>query len=360
MMARLFRHHGRRRKAFTLVELLVVLALLAIVAALVIPTLTWGVAVARREKCKANLARLAQAFQAYRAAVQMHTRLPFSVSDQWPLHLISYLGADAYALRCDEDHEAVPYFQTIQLRREKLVPWNHPEWDLHLFTTQPVWEQCALSEWTGQLPGVWKVNEAQYQDLALQESLNITSMLPKYEPGENPDVYYYLVEDLRYGDPWGESYATGDLDYEDVVVRVEETANGTRKLDLTIGHTGYAFGIISPFEERRDLHGSGSQFSFEFEGLGAQSYGMNWHADNFRTDYHKILALDYDEDVVYTGTDESAERWEVHKAPRHLGKCNIVYDGGAVETRSLDEIDPTVPANREEFWNPPDVVEDDG
>jgi len=272
---------------------------------------------------------------------------------------MSYLGADTYALRCDEDHEAVPYFQNIQLKREAYGPWGQPEWDLHLFTTQPVWEQCALSEWTGQLPGVWKVNEEQYQDLVIQEQLNITSMLPQYEPGEDPDVYYYLVEDLRYGDPNGDSYATGDCDYEDVVVRVEETAHGTMKMDFTLGYTIYSFKIISPFEEQGNLHGSGAQFSFEFEGLGAQSYGMSWHADNFRTDYQTILALDYDEDVVYTGTAESAEWWEAYKAPRHLGKCNIVYDGGAVETRSLDEIDPTVPANREKFWNPPDVVEDD-
>ena len=54
-----------KRRAFTLVELLVVIALLAILAALVLPALTGGEAQARRIKCTSNLRQLGLAAQMY-------------------------------------------------------------------------------------------------------------------------------------------------------------------------------------------------------------------------------------------------------------------------------------------------------
>jgi len=351
----------RSSAAFTLTEVLIVLAIIALLGAILIPTASRTAALARRTVCQSNLSSLATAFQTHRADMKMGTADAFAVADQWPLHLFPYLGKDAYALRCVEDIHPKPYYPEIELVREAYPSWGQPVWDLGLFTTPPIWDEHDLSEYAGEnQPGVWRLSEEQFNGIPFSEGHNIVPYLDRYEPGSNPNVYYYVVEDLRTGDPNGPSWATGDRDYEDVIIRVEENpARGTISMDVSFGHTIYSFGLISPTgEEYRNLHGAGVARHFEFFMLGAQSYGMSWHADNIHRGMNVILAMDFDDDVIYAGSQANQTHWEEYKAPRHLGKANVVFATGSVTAMDLDEVSPTDYEARKKYWNPPDFQEE--
>ena len=343
----------RRAKAFTLTELLIVLAVLSLLLAIVVPSAQRAAAIARRAQCQANLRHLAEAFQAYRTDLTMGAAKQFTIADQWPRHLSPYLDNNARSLLCLEDRSPEGVFEEFQIIRQPI--YSQPAWDLGLFTTTPVWEEYNMWELEENPPGIWRLNESQYNSIALAEGKYVVNDLPKYEPGKDPDVYYYLVEDLRYGDPNGKSWATGDRDYEDIVIRVEETQSGKVIFDMQFGATMYNFDLITEDETFTSIKGANRHF--EFDGLVKYSYGLNWHADTVPHGQRIVLGLDYDRDVIYVGTNYTDEHWDQFKAPRHLGKCNVVYTSGEVMALTPEEIDPTVQAKRIAHWNLPGMTD---
>ncbi len=62
------------RRAFTLVELLIVIAIVAVLIALILPTLSLARRSARETKCRANLESIAQLCDLYRDAWKMYPR----------------------------------------------------------------------------------------------------------------------------------------------------------------------------------------------------------------------------------------------------------------------------------------------
>ena len=340
-------------RGFTLVELLIVLAVVSLLMTVIVPSLTRAAAIARRTHCQANLKHLGEAFLAHRSAMALGTDDQFTIADQWPVHLFPYLDSNERALLCMEDYSPESAFENFQIMRQAIG--GAPDWDLGLFTTEPVWEQYNMWELDENPPGIWRLNESQYESIVLAESKYIVNDLPKYEPGKDPDVYYYLVEDLRYGDPNGESWATGDRDYEDIVIRVEEHQSGKVTFDMEFGYTMYNFDLITQDETHTSIKGASRHF--EFDGVVRYSYGLNWHADTVLHGQRIVLGLDYDMDVVYVGTDYTDEHWDQFKAPRHLGKCNVVYTSGEVMALAPEEIDPTDQARRIAHWNLPGMAD---
>ena len=59
------RHRNRRREAFTLIELLIVLGIIAVLAAILVPSLSKARDQARIVKCQANLRSAGQGVQAF-------------------------------------------------------------------------------------------------------------------------------------------------------------------------------------------------------------------------------------------------------------------------------------------------------
>ena len=340
-----------RRHAFTLTELLIVMAIVAALATLIVPTLSRAAAMSRSLLCQANLRHLAEAFQTHRSAMTMDLAEAYSVADQCPLHLRSYLSNHSLALLCPEELDPEPYFENVDLFATSDNRWN--SWDLHLFDTTPVWEEMAASEISpGTVPGVWKVNEEVFEQLQLSERHNIVDELPRYEPGEEPGVYYYLVEDQRHG-PEGQ-YAGDDMDFEDIIFRIEETYSGTRTISVySSGSTYCNFDLMSTLTEY--LNVKGTDIAMECPGFAGQSYGMNWHADNTRQDYRMALAVDYGIDVVFVGADVLDDEWPRFQMPRHLGKMNVAFTDSSVQAMRAAEIDPTVPGLRRQHWNPPGI-----
>ena len=84
--ARAFAAPARRRRAFSLVELLVVIAIIAVLVALIVPSLRNAKELARRVRCLANLEQLDKAWRAYAAGHRGDLLPAFTGTGEWVLN----------------------------------------------------------------------------------------------------------------------------------------------------------------------------------------------------------------------------------------------------------------------------------
>jgi len=204
------------------------------------------------------------------------------------------------------------------------------------------------------VPGLWKLNQQEYDALRAQglprEGHNISDILPRYVPGDNPREYWFIMEDLRSDEVW----ATGDRDYDDLIIHVTQGATGSVDLMCYRGYTIFTFDLIGPDGTTYYDAGGAIQGPLHFEGVGSLSYGMSWRVERMASSTKKILVVDYEAEICYVGADapQLGEGWAVEKAPRHLGEVNVLYGSGAVVTLDDDEIDPDIDANDARYWDP--------
>ena len=62
-----------------------------------------------------------------------------------------------------------------------------------------------------------------------------------------------------------------------------------------------------------------------------------------------IVVLDYDRLVANNGEDVGAK---VRESARHLGCLNVLFAGGSVETRTVNDLDPQFSKASAERWTP--------
>ena len=79
MLAPRFAFHNRRRRGFTMIELLVVIVIIAILLALLLPAVVSGLEAARRTRCRNNLHQIGIAFHNYNG---VHGTLPIGARKQ--------------------------------------------------------------------------------------------------------------------------------------------------------------------------------------------------------------------------------------------------------------------------------------
>jgi prepilin-type processing-associated H-X9-DG protein len=98
---------GARSGAFTLVELLAVVAVIALLTALLLPALARAKASARSAACKSNLRQLGIALIIYThnnahypARDYLDTSISQLITYGWPAHLLAYMSSNTTVFRC--------------------------------------------------------------------------------------------------------------------------------------------------------------------------------------------------------------------------------------------------------------------
>jgi len=361
------------RKAFTLVELLIVMAILAVVAVLAVPTASRVWAVTRRQLCRENLRQLGTAYfirkgldaqrglsdEGANVFQSRVTAQPIGADavvysdvfglDNWGQVLRASMGLSGRALQCPSmvpiGSEAVRHgvFPDIRLRVWGSGGAECSDYEIYVTGAFSYWDYGPASRWEDQ-PGIWKMNAAPLAE-DYPEWRDNTDRLPEYVSSEDPDTWWYLLETARYGDDY---HAGGDLDYNDVVLKVTETADqliiepfqlygwAGQTYNLVCADTGQVFGDTT-HSVGRDEEALGP---FAFNKM-AVSYGLNSRAMIFGGGAHRVLMLDYKHRACHVGPDtRDPDAWDTLQAPRHLGEANVLFSDGAVDSHRPEEIDP--------------------
>ena len=328
--------HSKRHNApgFTLVELLVVMALIALLAMLTVPTLSGIYRVAHRTTCANNLKRIGQAVTLLSGSgpggqeVRLRT-------ERWQLQLGRYIGEGGVFICPAGDGEE----QAIE---------NIPLTDLTCIHVTSTGYDLEFIEG----PYVAKLSDEQFQ--AVDFVLGVRYDAPAYNPGVDPRMYWYILEDVPF--------EGGDHDF-DIGVRVLENGDGTLTLSVKqITFASYDFNLVDKLDDRKilvrkhQMDGTPGNEVVVGEASGMASYGMNAEFNSTSNDGEKIMVLDYPWFLARSDHDWSSDRLagNIPGIPifaRHYGKINVLFTDGSVRLRRPDEVNPADPAIQRTLWN---------
>ncbi len=329
---------ARNRSAFTLAELLVVMAILSLLVAIALPAFGRGVLVMRRVRCAGNLRHIAAAY----TARQAEQHLAHMGANMWAGSLLPYLGDNADVLLCPSDADPHRGYEDVKL---DVMPRDgagegHYQHVKDIFSTYPYWLEGDCPD-PG--PGIWKLNDEDYATfIAHGDQAYAPSLLHRYVPGNDPHVYWFVFEEGG-----GVGSAGSDFDYDDFQMRVTELPDG--RLEVTCIKQWYwvdwAFifpdGARIPTSPGASLGAGAYTGPFYFESTTTLSYGMNWQGPMIGSAEPKIIFVDYEQEICFVGGMGSmVDIWEEVIAPRHMGRVNIALADGSVINVNPDEINP--------------------
>jgi len=323
-----------RHKAFSLVELLVVIVILGLLVALLVPSLRGVWKRYNMTRCQTNLFHIYQAFR-LRAADEAvdPNKVAFQVT-AWPGVFLPYLENDVSQFKCPEIEGSLP---TII-----------PEPNLHFYYPGKPWT-TNLAEG----PYVLKLSQTQYDDLKSQGYIVERKTVPQalrvaYVPDSNPNLYWYCSED------WHEPQT--DYDFEDIRVKVVNDGKGKVTMEFFKG-VGYTAHIYN--EEGKDLLGKPvtTGATYTYEANAEASYGMNMNARTVGGAGGKILVMDYLLLVASTTDNWKDLFFDPAKSgvplfARHFGMANILFSDGSVHPERPDAIDPITATVAKQWWEP--------
>ena len=327
------------RKGFTLAELMVVVSIIALLGAILLPTLSSVFQTARTTVCANNLNRIGQCVQ-NRAADGQSWNLSY-LAEAWVSTVNTYAGGR----ECLQCPEAELLGQTLQ-------------------EGNPIEDQIAIKDGgSGVLVPLLplsegggfkmlKLSNTQYQRLG---ECNTIEPIP-YVPDDNPNVYWWCYDDGAIG--------TGDYDFQDITVRVTKNGDGTANLYIFGGsglaHTLWRLDPLQQLCEARQVNTCyGATAGLNLPGFqvgGGSNYGMNNAALDVRR-VGKLQALDYMNSTATAVDDWSSADWDKDgdRQPdflRHRGRLNVLMTGGAVKPMWRDQVDPVNVDVDRELWEP--------
>ena len=316
------RHTNR---GFTILELLVVVAIIALLVALLVPSLRGALSATRSATCGSNLSKIGQALAIFAGDNPQEQEDKLS-AERWPAQLLQYAG-EGTVFVCPEG-EATTWTS------EQGAPDLTDLVSIHVTTTGYDLEFIES-------PWVAKLSDEQFQAADIRDGVYFHA--PTYEPGADPTVYWYLLEDIP------NQYNM--IDYE-IGVRVTENGDGTSTLRLLqVTGAGYNFNLIDKTDDRNilvrksQMDGTAANEVVVGSG-GGSSYGMNSAYNSISHSADKIIALDYITIVAHSSHDWDRNRFagDVPGIPvfaRHQGRMNVLFTGNSVHLKRPDEVNPT-------------------
>ena len=341
-----------RHKAFTLVELLVVIVIIGLLMALLVPSLRGVWSRYNMTRCQTNLSHIYQAFRLRAADEAMGAASAYPVA-AWNGVLMPYLEGDISQFFCPET-EAVEGTPT------RLI-------------TELVELSGNSGAYTTQLepgPYMLKLSVTQYDTASGMGLLgndnaanNINTNHPEfntYVPDGQPNIYWLCMED--HG---------GDWDFKDVMTRVTDNRDGNVKVECISGYTGHTNSLMDKLTGSVLFNTGSNQWSFSptrtviLETGGAESsYGMNEYARGVGSAGGKILVLDYlrleaKTTDLWTDLFFDPAQSDVPLFARHFEMANILFSDGSVQPKRVDtlnpppdDINPFTPTVARKWWEP--------
>ena len=338
------------RRAFTLVELLVVIVILGLLLALLMPAGQQAWAVARITICRNNLYHIYQTFGTAAADLRLTNtstggQTPFFPKpDAWWVTAIKY-SETSNILLCPETGEGVAVQATAANPLSRLVYVNR---DTHLGHSRNIriqfddpahqgLGQMHLGTRTGPVAPTSDAR-GEYIEIGLDDNSEVTQNYMNTD-GHDGIIRVYLnvggetiAKLMRYN--CGE-YNCVLFDGEPLFVAPGDPADVNNSASEMYGWLGGSNKV---------------GMEVELEGTaGVCTYGMAKGAELFGTGHHKILVMDYDKSIV--DPTVSASHDLLLKAGRHFGQINILFTDGSIISFGPTEIDPLIPGNAV-FWSP--------
>jgi prepilin-type N-terminal cleavage/methylation domain-containing protein/prepilin-type processing-associated H-X9-DG protein len=395
------------RRAFTLLELMIVVVIIAVLVALLVPSFSQAWGVANETRCADNLHCLWHAIAMRNADQIGPSWRPTIRPTIWPSQLLPYIERGAEFMICpvggestsgdgsggsgggsggsgggyDDGGSGPPaggssnppkYAQLSDLAEVKVIASSGT-----YFT--------ALEE------GRWvlKLSDEQYNAAKAMNLLGNSDDANfirdkfncSYHAGSNRDAYWLCVED--HG---------ADEDYKDVMVRVTEQSDGSFVLDVCAGSTGHTNSIVSkpdgaellkvpsgaqglhiavkPTDDEMpgpgDPGGGGSlpgtaSSSWDIETtptvVVSTSYAMNANYHKLAGRAGKILLMDYTRYLAYVTDNWRDEKMDPRNQgtpifARHWGRANVLYTDGSVCLEDPKDLDPAIPSIERRLWDP--------
>ncbi|MBM4016824.1 MAG: type II secretion system protein [Planctomycetes bacterium] len=395
------RPHAHR--GFTLVELLIVIAIIGILLALLGPALKGAWAMADQSRCTSNLYYLSQAISMRRADAMQGSKKSDLRSRWWPSELMPYLESGATILVCPAGAAGAgegggaydEAYDGTGAGADEPDPVTGTRGSGVSLAYPPLSDLAELRLSGGKAfqpldAGVWtlKLSEEQYQEarslgfMGADGAKNLRgAMDTNYRPGADPYLYYLCFEDnITTG---------GDMDFNDTMIRVTDHRNGM--YDLTIaGHTAGAHALVtipdhqvilalptSQYYQNQQVSvgqaqsedtdeeggGTGGSSSGGSSGGGSSAvtivgtnYGMNGDYPHLITSAGRVALMDYCRYLikradVWTDPKMDPNQDGVPIFARHGGMVNVLMTDGSVVLMDPAEIDPSrVDAAR--YWTP--------
>lgn len=349
----------RARRGFTLMEVLVVIAIIAVLTALVVPSIRHARALARRSACMANLKSLHRANAMARA--EDHRKegraVDWSLKDRttgWPFRLLPFLSKNIDFFFCPDD---------LGIGESEII--------------------------RGVVPLIRKGQAGQGVPMPMEEGefTEIVETLPD-------NAYRIIFEDLRTSSDAARDSTPGEYSDAnghggwDLQLLVKEEFGIPVKITVEWIDTGYTHDLVD---------GRGSLLLADLSGgdtyemkTPAVSYGINGRFGFLKPEGEWILMMDYersiarcsgaevagaadvDEDPLTDRDDDWGQWWdedlERYTFARHMGQANILHINGRVaayypkdvnphpnrdEDDALNEVKARAGRRAEQYWNPP-------
>jgi prepilin-type N-terminal cleavage/methylation domain-containing protein len=321
-----------KRNAFTLVEILVVIAVIALLLMILMPSYQHAAAMTRATLCRNNLAKLSTAFATHASGAAASTlKGVFSLpsADLWPG--VPYSVCQVKTLFVCPEEEYKSSYSMPSKPLDGLRYLNRPRgYDI------PFTEVGLGQMFFGTRRG--KDSRGEYIECGMDDNSPVDA---DYMDNDGSDglIRVYLL-------------STGE-----VVAKLMKynCTGGESNCVLYKGKPLFPDNVYTnPNDERYGWLGPGaSKSSLQVEAVlskGMQcSYGINELSGELRYGTGRVLLVDYDKMIVDL-SDANCPQLLSTAAKRHLGKLNMLLTDGAVRATGPTQIDPLLGGL--ELWEP--------
>lgn len=307
------------RRAFTLMEMLVVISVIVLLIAILMPTFSGGRTAGRMAVCKSNLHQMGVAYK--NLQTQGRAKFRSHIPTGWQGGLAEMMGNDGSIFHCPEGGE------------------------------DPV--------------GVFGGEAVAYVEILLYGAWRTHACEPSYfvrvMGGTHPGSQYKLGFESSHGNEGGGG------DWDDLVLTFNEVGGevsvtldqqGDLRGGVNNASSNVGFKLFSPdgqllFDSDISSHPEAGNVIGNYSTGGSKGfdYGMNNRAHELRGNSGKILIVDYTKIVASVVGPDARDLWHERSAPRHFDKLNVLFYGGQVELMSREEIDPEDDANNWSIHN---------